>query len=724
MATIKIQQAVELAFSVHQAGRLPEADAMYRQILAQEPNHPDVWHLRGVVAGQAGRPDLAVEMIRRAIALEPRVADYHSNLGQFLHQQGKLDDAMTAWKQAIVLNAKHAQAHSNLGVAFREKRQLELAIDYCRKATQFKEEFFEAYNNLGNALRDNGQLNDAIESYRQAIRLRPNYAEAFNNLSVALRESGQLPEALAASQEAIKLNPTYAEARDNLGNALRDSARAHEAIAAHQEALKLKPEYAEAFNNLGLALKDAGQLDEAVASLRHAIALKPGYAEAHNNLGNVLKDQAKLDEAIACYANASKLAPHSSLFHSNQLYTRLFHHDADAQSILKEHRAWDHLRAQPLKDPIGHHANSRSINRPLRIGYVSPDFRDHVVGRNVLPLIREHDRKAFEIYCYADVSRPDHITAKFRDLADQWLPLQGISDEDLARRIRKDRIDILVDLTLHLANNRLLTFARKPAPVQVTFAGYPGTTGLSTIDYRLTDPYLDPGLQNDADYTEQSIRLPNSFWCYEPDERSPQVNPLPALSAGHITFGCLNNFCKINDGVLELWARVLTAVPNSKLLLLAWPGTHRQWVIDVMQARNISPSRIEFAELRVHDQYLALYHRIDIGLDTFPYNGHTTSLDSYWMGVPVVTLVGNTVVGRAGLSQLSNLGLTEWVAPAQEEYVRIATELAGDASRLSSIRGTLRQKMQSSPLMSSKQFTRNIEAAYQQMWIQWCRTPQ
>ena len=359
----------------------------------------------------------------------------------------------------------------------------------------------------------------------------------------------------------------------------------------------------------------------------------------------------------------------------------------------------------------------RDPDRRLRIGYVSPNFREHVVGFNLLPLFRNHDRKQFDIFCYSDVVNGDVVTAEFRSLSDTWRDVFALADEALARQVREDRIDILVDLTLHMAGHRLPVFARKPAPVQATFAGYPGSTGLEAVDYRLTDPHLDPDGHDKTSYAETSIRLPHSFWCYEPREgRDIPVCPLPATTSGHVTFGCLNNFCKISEPCLLLWARVMRTTPGSRLILLTRKGRHRSRALDVLASEAITADRIEFLEPLPRAGYLRAYHRIDIGLDSFPYNGHTTSLDSLWMGVPVVTLRGGTVVGRAGVSQLMNLGLPELIASDPEAYVRIASGLAGDVARLATLRAELRSRMESSPLMDAPGFAKGIEAAYRTMW--------
>jgi predicted O-linked N-acetylglucosamine transferase (SPINDLY family) len=356
----------------------------------------------------------------------------------------------------------------------------------------------------------------------------------------------------------------------------------------------------------------------------------------------------------------------------------------------------------------------------LRIGYVSADFRIHVASFFTAPLLSQHDHRQFEIFCYANVAHPDELTDRLRSCADGWRSIVALSDQQVADLVRSDQIDILVDLAMHTAGNRLLVFARKPAPVQVTWLAYPGTTGLSAIDYRLTDPYFDPPRLFDDCYSEESFRLPDTFWCYSPLAETPPVNALPALQNGSITFGCLNHFCKINDGVLALWAQVLQAVPQSRLLLLTPRGQARERVLAKLAPAGIAASRLEFADRQPRREYLQQYQRIDLALDPFPCNGGTTTLDAFWMGVPTVTLVGKTVVGRAGWSQLCNLGLQELAAQTPEQYVARAAQLAGDLPRLQELRATLRQRMQQSPLMDAPRFARGVEQAYREMWRRWC----
>jgi predicted O-linked N-acetylglucosamine transferase (SPINDLY family) len=533
-----------------------------------------------------------------------------------------------------------------------------------------------------------GRFEAAEQIYRQILRIEPNQPDAIHLLGVMAHQVGKLELAIEYIGRAIALNGTEGIFHCNLGAVFRAQ----------------------------------GKLDAAIACVRRALELQPDLAEAHSNLGDTLKDQGKLDEAIACYRRALELNPELIDAHSNLLYALNFCAGCDARAIYEDHRRWNQRFAEPLAELIQPHSNERSADRRLRIGYVSPDFREHSVGRFLLPLLESHGHERFEIYCYASVRIPDATTDRCRAHADVWRNVLGFSDDQLASVICHDRIDILVDLTMHLANNRLLVFARKPAPVQVTYLAYAGTTGLSTMDYRLTDPYLDPPGQYEPVYCEGSIRLPETYWCYRPVVPTPAVNALPALQTGHITFGCLNNFCKVTEPTLTAWGELLRAIPDSTLLLHALSGAHRVGVRDIFSQHGISPERLVFADWAPMAEYLQLYHRIDVALDPFPYCGGTTTCDAIWMGVPVVSLAGQTAVGRGGLSILSNLGLADFVAYDSEQYVRIALDLANDLARLSRLRATLRDRMQDSPLMDARRFARNVEAAYRAMWQRWCAT--
>jgi predicted O-linked N-acetylglucosamine transferase (SPINDLY family) len=593
------------------------------------------------------------------------------------------------------------------------------AADALRRALELDDTLPEAHWHLGNALLGMRQTGPALDVLQAAAARWPQAADAWFYLGRALSAGFRFQEAADAYRRAVQLVPGHLAALNNLGNALQTLGRPGEALEAFQEALGRYPEFLEACNNACSPARALGRLDLAAHLLRRAIAAHPRAAISHCNLGTILKDVGRMEEAVASLRTAVALDPGNPVAHSNLAYSLTFLPGCDNASILRENRAWDLAHALP-RMPGPARDSAPDPGRRLRVGYVSPDFKDHCQAFFTLPLFTHHDHDRFEIFGYARVARGDALTARIAAQADVWRDTAALDDAEVADRVRSDRIDILVDLTMHMAGGRPRTFTRKPAPVQVAWLAYPGTTGLAAMDYRLTDPYLDPPGEHDDWYSETSIRLPDTFWCYDPLATGPLPGPLPALRRGYVTFGALNNFCKVNGAVLDLWARVLDAVPDSRLVLLAPPGEHRTRVLDRMAAAGVEPGRVEFAPFRPRADYLALYQGLDLGLDTFPYNGHTTSLDAFWMGVPVVTLVGGTVVGRAGWSQVCNLDLRELAAPSPAEFLRIAVALARDLPRLAQLRASLRGRMEASPLMDAPRFARNLEAAYRRMWRRWC----
>jgi protein O-GlcNAc transferase len=538
--------------------------------------------------------------------------------------------------------------------------------------------------------------------------------------ALAYHQSGRLADAEKIYRQILARNPNHADALNMLGVLMGQASRFDAAVELIRRAVQIKPDYAEAHGNLGNTYKDLGKLDEAIASYRQAIRFKFDLAGAHSNLGNVLKRQGQLEDAIASHRQAIRLKPDLAPAHSNLIYDLHFHPSYDAKMIYEEHRQWNRQHAQRFKNFIQPHANDRDPDRRLRIGYVSPDFCQHPVGQFLLPLLAAHDADRCEIFCYSDVRRPDHMTALLHQHVRQWRNTVGLTDDRAAQLVREDQIDILVDLTMHMARNRMLLFARKPAPVQVTYLAYCSTTGLDAMDYRLTDPHLDPPGMNDNFYSEKSIRLPDTYWCYSLDEQTSQVNQLPAQNTGEVTFGCLNNFCKVSPAALQLWIQLLQAIPKSQLVLHAHEGNHRDRVRDLLKQGEVDPARLKFVGWVPYYEYFKLYQQIDIGLDPFPCNGGTTTCNALWMGVPVVTLAGQTAVGRGGVSVLRNIGLPELIAETPLQYVQIATDLAKDLSRLAELRRTLRTRMLSSPLMDAPRFARNVESAYTQMWRNWC----
>jgi predicted O-linked N-acetylglucosamine transferase (SPINDLY family) len=701
-------------------GKLDDAVACYRWALNLQPDNPEAHNNLGNVLREQRKLDEAIACYRRALEVKPDFAGVHYNLGSVLQEMGRLDEAAACYRRVLQIKPDSIGAEISLGEALRAQGKLEEAIGSFQRIIRLQPRCPEAYNGLGAALVMQGRLSEGVTSFRQALALQPHDAGTRLNLGLALAAMGQTTEAIACYQNAAKIRPEDAQVQKRLAALLDAQGRLQEAAACFRRACELEPDSAEAHRDVGFALEKLGKLDEAVACYQRALDLKPDYADAHNNLGLAFLAEGRHGEAVACFRRAITASPAFPKAHSNLLFALNFCPDYSAEAIGEEHRHWSRRYAEPLAKFIEPHANDRSPNRRLRVGYISPNFRDHPVGRFLLPLLETHDRGNIEVFCYASGDGSDAITDRFRACADAWRDASNFSDEQLTSAVRQDRIDILVDLTMHMAKNRLLVFARKPAPVQVTYLAYCGTTGLRTIDYRLTDPYLDPPGRDERVYSEQSIRLAETYWCYRPFEQTPAVNPLPALQTGHVTFGCLNNFCKVTDLTLAAWSCLLRATPGSQLVLHAHAGNHRQRVRDFLTKEGVSPERLTFVGFVPRAEYFRLYGRIDVALDPFPYGGGTTTCDGLWMGVPVVSLAGQTAVGRGGVSILSNLGLTDLVAQDSEQYVRIVVDLANNLPRLSDLRATMRGRMQDSPLTDVPRFTRNIEAAYRLMWQRWC----
>jgi predicted O-linked N-acetylglucosamine transferase (SPINDLY family) len=572
--------------------------------------------------------------------------------------------------------------------------------------------------NLGIALCRQREFAAAAAVLEQAFAIEPCNADAAFNLGNALQGLGRAREAAARYRRAEELRPGHADALVNLGNAYRELGEFAAAAEAYEAALRAAPGCIAAMNNAGVLNRAMGRLDDAESMLRRALRIDPAQAALHDNLGSVLKDAGELDAAIACFRQALELDPGNAATHSNLVYALGFQ-TTDPAALLAEAVRFGHRFADGLAAGSPPHANRRLPGRRLRIGYVSPDFREHCQALFTVPLLSHHDRGAVEVFCYASVERPDEHTRRIAALADVWRDVRALDDAALAARIREDGIDILVDLTMHMARGRPLLFARRPAPIQVAWLAYPGTTGMRAMDYRITDPRLDP-VGSDGDYRECSIRLPDAFWCYDPLTSQPEVNVLPALDRGYVTFGCLNNPCKLTDATLRLWGGVLREVAGSRLTLLAPSGRHRARLSQRLAAHGISAQRVGFVDYCRRDQYLLAYHGIDLSLDTIPYNGHTTSLDSLWMGVPTITRVSTTCVGRGGLSQLHQIGLPELAAGDDAGFVAAAATLAADLPRLAQLRAALRPRLEASPLMDGARFARHLEAAFRAMWVRWC----
>jgi predicted O-linked N-acetylglucosamine transferase (SPINDLY family) len=495
------------------------------------------------------------------------------------------------------------------------------------------------------------------------------------------------------------------------------------AIDYYYKALQINPDINDAYINLGNIFSDLGQGDLAIKCYHQALQINPNQEAVLNAIGVVLDKQYQRNESETYFRKALLINPIAAPAFSNLLLSMCYRAEYDMQSVFSEHKKF----AVQFDDPLLYalHTNARSPARKLRIGYVSPDFRKHSVAYFIEPVLMNHDKEHFEVFCYANHPLEDEVTERLRGYADHWRKIPVMPDTQALELIRQDGIDILIDLAGHTAFNRLLMFARKPAPVQISWIGYPATTGLSAIDYRIVDAYTDPPGMTEQFNSEKLLRMPESFLCYLPDRDSPGVKSLPALSAGHITFGSFNKLSKITPDIFSLWAGFLREIPNSSMVLKTYNFADKracQKVTEMFAREGFASDRFllmpHVASTREH---LELYSTIDIALDTYPYNGTTTTCEALWMGVPVITLAGHGYGSRVGASLLSNVGLSDLIATTYEEYRNLVIALAGDRHRLQALRGGLRDMMACSPLTDAKRFTGHLEECYRRIWKEWCR---
>ena len=653
------QAALNHAMDLHRQGRLAEAEELYRQLHAKFPTAADLTHLLGLVTMELGRHAEGELLLVEAIRQNPNVAHYHANFGT------KLID----------------------------RRETARAVALLERAVQLAPEAAQHYYNLGNAYVQGQRYADAIHAYQQALARNPGYAIAELQLGMALHLGGSTDAGIAFYRQALERRPTDFAIATNLGALLQAVCDIDGAIAAFKQSLAIDPRNFFALNNLGIMLKERGEITEAVELLRRCLELNPDSPEVRSNI----------------------------------ILTMHYDPAVSDVELAEQHREWDRRHGSPKTGSITGHPNSKEPGRRLRVGYVSADLRDHVVGRALLPAFRHHDHAAFEITCYS-LCQAQAMTDEFKSRADRWRDMAGTSDAEFARQVQADEIDILIDLSLHTSDNRLTAFALKPAPIQATWLGCPESSGLSVMDYRISDRHLEPSAGNPlAAADEKACLLPDSWTCYEAPAGYPEVNELPARRNGYVTFGSFNNSCKISDEVLATWGRILRAVPNSRLMLLAKQGGHRRRMTEVMESNGIAAERLVFADyLPATDnldqgRLLSRYHHVDIALDTFPYNGMTTTLDALWMGAPVVSLIGRRSLGRAGLSLLTTVGLPRFAVENIDAYVDLATKTAQDLDGLAVLRAGLRPKMQASPLIDAPAFTRKLEAGLRDMWVEWCK---
>jgi len=604
-----------------------------------------------------------------------------------LEREGKLTDAEQACRRGLDAAPDDPGAVHLLGTVLHRLGKNDEALPLLERAASVSPENFAYRSNLAAVLGRLGRPEDALPHLQEAVRLRPSSPEAHNNLAAALEQLGRLRESAEELRKALERRRDYPEAWYNLGGALRKAGRVVPAASAYQEAVRYKADYFEALGNLPQLVSELGDAEEAIAWCRRIVELRPELP-----------------------------SPRSAL-----LYTLHYSPRYDAERVYQEHREWGRLFCDPLREKIRPHENDRNADRKLRVGYVSPDLREHTVTKFITAALEHHDRESFEPFCYSDAEKPDAVTQRCKNAVEHWHDTRGVHDDRLEQMIRQDKIDILVDLRGHAADNRLTLFARKPAPVQVNMVGYFNTTGLSAMDYRITDALQDPPGASEHLHTENLVRLPHSCWCYTADDDAPDVSETPALKNGFITFGSLNKIVKVSEPCARLWAKVLEEVPKSRLLVSVAGADAAEPVGKRLSSFGLPADRVDIlGKTGTSTQYLERYHQIDIALDTFPFNGITTTCEGLWMGVSCVSLSGGTSVSRAGRSILHAGNLPQLATDTPEQFLHVATQLAKDPPRIRDLRLTMRERLLTSPLMDHRRFARDLEAAYREMWRAWC----
>jgi protein O-GlcNAc transferase len=718
-------ESVRSALEHYQAGNLPEAEHFLKEALRNRPDDAEISYLLGIVYAQSGNYDLAIQLITKSIRADATKAHVYLALGTAYMANGNFAQAEQSLKKGLEIDPDLIEAYYRLGDIYNRSERLDDAVACYFKAQKLAPDNAGTCLVVGTLLYRKGRIDEAISFYRKALDIDRGLFDAYVYLGNAYQEKKEFGKATDCYTEALRIRPGDATVLINLGITFHNTGQFEDAITYFRKALTLNPNLTVAYEHMGLTLIQQGNLTEAGECFRSAIRIRPDSVQSFIKLAHIFEKQGRLNEAEDCNRRAMSIQPDNPIPYEGLLMSMIYNPVHSAQEIFAEHVRFADRFAEPLASSIVCHVRPRTCDRKLRIGYVSPDFRKHPVASFVEPVLLCHDRRHFEIFCYSDVGCPDEVTERIKNLADIWKDLRGISDEKAADLIRKDGVDLLIDLAGHTLDNRLLMFARKPAPVESSWIGYPCTTGLSTIDYKIVDNYTDPPGMTEQFYTEKLSRMPDCFLCYLPDCDSPGVGHLPAIAEGRVTFGSFNNFAKISPEVTSAWIAIMASVPDSRLVLKAdglSDATLRRSLLDRFEEGGIARERLELLSwVPSRKEHLELYHKIDIALDTFPYNGTTTTCEAVWMGLPVITLKGNTHASRVGISLLTNIGLPELVAGTRDEYVEIAVRLAADIRGLKSLRERLRDMIKQSPLMDAKLFTLNLEDCYRRMWEGSCR---
>ncbi len=635
------------------------------------------------------------------------------------HRAGRLSEARDCYDRVLAWHPTHPDALHFMGLIAQAGDDLARAEEFIGKAIAEAPDRPTFQFNLGVVLSQKGDVRGAIVCFQRASELDPTSVPAVYNLGLSLGRRGNGVAAEAAFRQALELDSTHAGVWAGLGAALSKQGRDEEAEEACRKALAIDPKNAEALTTLGNSLQRQGRLTAAEEAQRTAIEASPNYATAYYNLGNLLNRLWRSDEAIQCFRRAIELTPGYLDAEANHLLNLLYRTDQDEESLFLAHRTWaERFDAGAAASET--FDNDRDPDRRLRVGYLSPDFRTHSCAYFIEPLFRAHDRRKVEVIGFSTVAAPDEKTAALRGLADGWHEVASLDDTEIGAKIRQERIDILVDLAGLTRGGRIRVFANRAAPVQVSWLGYPSTTGLWSMDAWITDAIADPSGEADRWHTEELVRLEGGFLCYAPPSGAPDIGPPPVQRNRYVTFGSFNNSLKMTTDVIAAWAAILNAVPDACLLLksvMSGAPETRARIAAEFAAHGVEDGRLQFADwIAQEDQPMMLYHDVDIALDPFPYNGTTTTFEALWMGVPVISMAGVRHAGRVGCMILTRIGCTDLIANSTDEYVAKAAALAMDADKLADLRCNLRARLAGSSLMDERRFANELEAAYRRLW--------
>ena len=748
-----LQDAFERGMALHQQGRLADAERLYREVLQQQPNHFGAWHLLGVIAVQTRHTEQAVELIGKAIALKPDYAEAHYNRGLALMHLKRSGEALASYDTAIALKPDFAEAHCNRGNVLGDLKRSEEALASYDQAIALKPDYAEAHYNRGLALMQLKRPEEALASCDQAIALKPDYAEAHYNRALALLSLNRPKEALANYDRTIALKPDYAEAHCDRGLALLNLNRPAEALASYDEAIALKPDYAEAHCNRGNALRDLKRFEEALASHDKAIALKPELAEAWFGRGIVFHYLKRYDDAFHAYDKALTLRPDLTGAEGLQLYIKYHlcdwrNIDAEGAHLISSLRngnantppfpilaitsspadqlqcakLWIANKFPPSETPIWH--GERYQHDRIRVAYLSPHFREHPLAFLMSGIFECHDKSHFDIAAISiGPNDNSELHKQLKGSFERFIDAEKYPDDQLAHLVRELEIDILIDLAGFTEGLRTSVFAKRPAPIQVNYLGYPGTMGAEYIDYMIADRIVIPNSQLKF-YAEKIVHLPNSYYptSYQLNDSRRITAPQAftradmGLPQTAFVFCCFNNNYKITPDVFDGWMRILKRVDGSVLWLLEANASAASNLRKEAGARGVDPERLVFAKPMSLPDHLARHRLADLFLDTLPYNAHTTASDALWVGLPVLTRIGETFAGRVAASLLTAIGLPELITATPQAYEELAIELANNPEKLAAISQKLANNRLTTPLFDTKLFTQHIEAGYTAMY--------